>query len=56
MPRPHKPASPFQHLNALPEVIRLTVLMYVHLPLSLRSEEDLLFDRGIDICHELARR
>jgi transposase-like protein len=33
-------------------VIRLAVMMYVRYPLSLRNVEDLLFERGIDICHE----
>jgi putative transposase len=32
-------------------VIRLTVMMYVHYPLSLRQVEDILFERGINICH-----
>lgn len=27
-------------------------MMYVRFPLSLRNVEDLLFERGIDICHE----
>ena len=31
------------------------VLMYVKYPLSLRNVEDLLFERGIDICHETVR-
>ena len=39
----------------MPEVIRLVVLMYVRFPLSLRNVEDLLFERGIDICHETVR-
>ncbi len=26
--------------------------MYIRYPLSLRQIEDLLFERGIDICHE----
>jgi transposase-like protein len=52
MPRPRKPASPFRYFNSSPEVIRLVVLMYVRFPLSLRNVEDLLFERGIDICHE----
>lgn len=30
-------------------------MMYVRYPLSLRQVEDLLFERGIDICHETAR-
>jgi putative transposase len=36
-------------------VIRLTVLMYVRYPLSLRQVEELLAERGIDICHETVR-
>ena len=36
-------------------MIRLAVLMYVRFPLSLRYVEDLLFERGIDICHETVR-
>ena len=55
MPRPRKPASPFRYFNSSPEVIRLVVLMYVRFPLSLRNVEDLLFERGIDICHETMR-
>jgi putative transposase len=30
-------------------------MMYVRFPLSLRNVEDLLFERGIDICHETVR-
>jgi len=55
MPRPRKPASPFRHFNSSPAVIRLVVMMYVRFPLSLRNVEDLLFERGIDICHETVR-
>ena len=44
--------SPFRYFNSSPEVIRLTVMMYVRYPLSLRQVEDILFERGIDICHE----
>jgi len=36
-------------------VIQLVVLMYVRFPLSLRNVEDLLFERGIDVCHETVR-
>ncbi|HEX8340679.1 MAG TPA: hypothetical protein VF624_07195, partial [Tepidisphaeraceae bacterium] len=50
--RARKPESPFRYFNSSPEVIRLVVLMYVRFPLSLRNVEDLLFERGIDICHE----
>jgi len=30
-------------------------MMYIRYPLSLRQVEDLLFERGIDICHETVR-
>lgn len=55
MARPRKPTSPFRYFNSSPEVIRLVVMMYVRFPLSLRNVEDLLFERGIDICHETVR-
>ena len=45
----------FRYFNSSPEVIRLVVMMYVRFPLSLRNVEDLLFERGIDICHETVR-
>ena len=44
--------NPFRYFNSSPEVIRLTVMMYVRYPLSLRQVEDLLLERGIEICHE----
>jgi putative transposase len=47
--------NPFRYFNSSPEIIRLTVMMYVRYPLSLRQVEELLFDRGIDICHETVR-
>jgi len=50
-----KPQSPFRYFNSSPEVIRLVVMMYVKYPLSLRNVEDLLAERGIDICHETVR-
>jgi putative transposase len=55
MPRSRKSASSFLYLNSSPEVIRLIVMMYVRFPLSLRNVEDLLFERGIDICHQTER-
>ena len=48
-------ANPFRYFHSSPEVIRLVVLMYVRFPLSLRNVEDLLFERGIDLCHEIVR-
>jgi putative transposase len=47
--------NPFRYFNSSPKFIRLTVMMYVRYPLSLRQVEDLLFERGIDICHETVR-
>jgi|TARA_B100001964_G_C14004227_1_gene496382 putative transposase len=47
--------NPFRYFNSSPEVIRLAVLMYIRYPLSLRQVEDLLLERGIDICHETVR-
>ena len=47
-------SDPFRYFNR-PEVIRLVVMMYVRYPLSLRSVEDLLAERGIDISHETVR-
>ncbi|MDB5480938.1 MAG: family transposase [Caulobacteraceae bacterium] len=48
-------ANPFRYFDSSPEVIRLVVMMYIKYPLSLRNVEDLLFERGIDICHETVR-
>jgi len=47
--------NPFRYFNSSPEVIRLTVMMYIRYPLSLRQVEDLLHERGIEICHETVR-
>ncbi len=47
--------NPFRYFNSSPEIIRLTVMMYIRYPLSLRQVEDLLFERGIDICYETVR-
>jgi putative transposase len=55
MPRIRKPASPFRFFNSSPEIIRLVVMMYLRFPLSLRNVEDLLAERGIDLCHETVR-
>ena len=45
----------FRYFTSSPEVIRLAVMMYVRYPVSLRQVEDLLCERGIDICHETVR-
>jgi putative transposase len=50
-----KNQNPFRYFKTSPEIIRLAVMMYVRFPLSLRNVEDLLHERGIDICHETVR-
>jgi len=50
-----KNQNPFRYFKISPEIIRLAVMMYVRFPLSLRNVEDLLHERGIDICHETVR-
>jgi len=47
--------NPFRYFKTSPEITRLAVMMYVRFPLSLRNVEDLLHERGIDICHETVR-
>jgi len=47
--------SPFRYFKTSPEIIRLAVMMYIRFPLSLRNVEDLLHERGIEICHETVR-
>jgi putative transposase len=51
-PYPLPTDNPFKRFNSSPEIIRLAVMMYVRYPLSLRKLEDLLAERGIDICHK----
>jgi putative transposase len=48
-------SNPFRYFNSSPEVIRLVVMMYVKYPLTLRNVEDLLAERGLDLCHETVR-
>lgn len=33
----------------------MVIMLYIRYPLSLRNVEDLLFERGIDLCHETVR-
>jgi putative transposase len=47
--------NPFRYFKTSREVIQLAVMMYVRFPLSLRDVEDLLHERGIDVCHESIR-
>ncbi len=47
--------SPFRYFKTSPEIIRLAVMMCIRFPLALRNVEDLLHERGIDICDETVR-
>ena len=47
--------NPFRYFKTSPEIIRLTVMMYVRFPLSLRQVEDLLHERSIEISYETVR-
>ena len=47
--------NPFRYFKTSPDVIRLTVMMYIRFPLSLRQVEELLFERGIDVSYETVR-
>lgn len=47
--------SRFHYFKTSPEIIRLAVMLYVRFPLSLRSVEDLLHERGVDVSHEAVR-
>jgi putative transposase len=52
MPGARQPAPPPQLRT---RGIRLVVMLYVRFPPSLRNVEDLLLERGIDICYEPVR-
>ena len=45
----------FKSFKTSPEIIRLAVMLYVRFPLSLRQVEDLLHERGVDVCYETVR-
>lgn len=47
--------SPFRYFKTSPEIVRLAVMMYVRFPLYWRNVEELLHERGIDICYETVR-
>jgi putative transposase len=44
-----------RYFETSPEIIRLAVMLCLRDPSSLRQVEDILFERGIDICHETVR-
>ena len=45
----------FKYFKTSPKIIRLAVMYYIRYPLSFRQVEDILHERGIDICHETVR-
>ena len=45
----------FKYFKTSPIIIRLAVMYYIRYPLSFRQVEDILHERGIDICHETVR-
>ena len=47
--------SPFRYFQTPPDIIRLAVMIYVRLPLSLGNVEDLLHESGIEVSHETVR-
>ena len=47
--------NPFKYFKTSPKIIRLAVMYYVRYPLSFRQVEDILHERGIDICYETIR-
>ena len=50
-PQPRCMPNPYRYFNSSPEVIRLTVMMYIRDPLSLRRVENLLSERDTNIRH-----
>jgi putative transposase len=47
--------NPFRYFKTSREVIQLAVMMYIRFSLSLRNVENLLHERGVDVCHESIR-
>jgi putative transposase len=45
--------NPFKFFKTSPKIIRLAVMYDVRYPLSFRQVEDVLHERGIDICMKL---
>jgi putative transposase len=45
----------FKYFKTSPKIIRLVVMDYIRYPLSFRQVEDILHERGVDICHETVR-
>ena len=51
MPRSHKTPGPLYCFNSSAAAIKLVMMLCVILPPDLWNDEDLLFEREIDICH-----
>ena len=47
--------DPFRDFKTSLEIIRLTAMLCVRFPLSLRNVEDFLHERGIDVSHEAVK-
>lgn len=47
--------DPFQYFRTSSAIIRLAIMYYVRYPPSFRQVEDILHERGIDVCHETIR-
>ena len=45
----------FCHFKTSPEIIQITVMLYVRFPLSLRNLKDLLHERGVYVGYESVR-
>ena len=45
----------FCYFKTSPDIAQLAVIVYVRFSLSLRNVEDLLHERGVDVCHESVR-
>ena len=45
----------FRYFKTSPAIIQLAVMLHVRSPLSLRSVEDLLHERGVDVSYESIR-
>lgn len=45
--------DPFKYFKTSPEIIGLAMMLYIRFPLSLRSVEDLLHERGVGHCQTM---
>ena len=45
----------FSYFKTSPEIIQLSVVLFIRFPLCLRNVEDLLHERGVDVSYESVR-